>query len=162
MLRGLAGFDTSQLVSLQSCTGLTSSQSKHALQSVLPSSGLVHPCTIFWLGFNIALRFHVSHIQCTQMICNDANAMQLKERQDWAIIYRVNTTNKLKRQKSWCCKREFIQVFQPEVFPTKKHYQLAQKRLSKDIKQERTIRTIYLTNKIHDLPPKTGNQNFPA
>jgi len=25
--------------------------------------------------------------------------MQLKERHDWAIIYRVNTTNKLKRQK---------------------------------------------------------------
>jgi len=33
------------------------------------------------------------------MICNDANAMRLKERHDWAIIYRVNTTNKLKRLK---------------------------------------------------------------
>ena len=135
-------------VSLQSCTGLTSSQSKHALQSVLPSSGLVHPCTMFWLGFNIALRLHVSHIQRTQMICNNANAMQLKEKHDWAIIYRVNTTNKLKRQKGWCCnKRIQVQVFQLEVFPTKKHYQLAQKKLSKDIKQERTIRIIYLTSK---------------
>jgi len=43
------------------------------------------------------------------MICNDANAMRLKERHDWAIIYRVNTTNKLKRQKGWCCNKR-IQV----------------------------------------------------
>ena len=92
------GLTQSQLVSLQPCIGLTSSQSKHALQSVLPSSGLVHPCTIFWLGFNIALRFYVSHIQRTQMICNDANAMQLKERHDWAIIYRASTAYTLKRQ----------------------------------------------------------------
>jgi hypothetical protein len=33
------------------------------------------------------------------MICNDANAMQLKERHDWAIIYRVTqqTNSKGKR-----------------------------------------------------------------
>ena len=32
------------------------------------------------------------------------NAMRLKERPDWANIYRVNTTNKLKSQVGWCYK----------------------------------------------------------
>jgi len=36
--------------------------------------------------------------------------MQLQERPDWAIIYRVNMTNKLKRQKQvGATIREFIQ-----------------------------------------------------
>ena len=40
------------------------------------------------------------------------DAMQLQERPDWAIIYRVNTTNKLKMQKRvGATIREFIQVF---------------------------------------------------
>ena len=74
--------------------------------------------------------------------------MQLKERHDWANIYRASTAYTLTKT-NWvgATTREFIQVFQPEVFPTKKHCQLAYKKLSKDIKQEGTIRIIYLTSK---------------
>ena len=92
-------------------------------------------------------------------MCNDANAMQLKEKHDWAIIYRVNTTNKLKRQKRvGATTREFNQVFQPEVFPTKSVTNLIRKTKHKPRAKRSKLWTLFTNQQTQAKYIKTSNK----
>ena len=89
----------------------------------------------------------------------------LEERHDWANIYRASTAYTLKRQTGWVLQHESsFKYFSLKCFLLKKTLLACLEKAKQDIKQERTIRIIYLTSKqlqqAQQKQPTTDHNRF--